>query len=608
MVIRAAFRMGEDLRTGKALSTNDMMKMVVSAIEGYAKTPIFTFTPTTTKGLSSAMQDEIGKQYLLLDRVMQEMFPEGGDFSQRMTLMGILKGFKDNKHISDEEAKKIRKALGSGLNDAADIEGMKRTNLQQIWDHVSGIYMKAVGLMGIDSERNKRKAKTILALQAGSQQNYIDSHIAAYKRENAQADTTAASLALAKQWQEIQRDNTLSAADPAHGDEYIANRIRELSVKYSLRLKVSPADAQILNSDASAESKMAIYAKYLGPIVKQDLNDKGITDEETINEAQNSLNFWYDEAMTKRAQSQRIGQASALSGSMGTSYAYRVLNEPSHLTLNEARGGGQPASKDLEGVVEHKQGETGTFQEGELTVGASDALRLKSMGGLAYILSKAKILSEANLTGDTLEHLKAEISGQESRGNYYRNNPDPRSSATGKYQFLLATAAQLYRQHSKAFEALGVGAQAFESKESMRQVMQGPQGALIQEKMMDFAIKDYAKNLRALNVPVTAETLKLVHFMGIGGFRKWMREGASLEYVPGADKGFTNATVGEYLGLAKRSGAWPTSFSTSKTGSSDISAGSLSDREIRIDKTIAAVDPSGVPTGNTFHLSAIFRF
>jgi len=235
-------------------------------------------------------------------------------------------------------------------------------------------------------------------------------------------------------------------------------------------------------------------------------------------------------------------------------------------------------------------------------------LRLKNMGGLAHILSKAKILSEANLTGNTLEYLKTAIAGQESGGNYYINNPDPRSSATGKYQFILGTASRLYQQHSGAFGALGVGAQTFESKESMRQVMQGPRGALVQEKMMEFAIKDYAKALRALDVPVTAETLKLVHFMGIGGFRKWIHEGASLGYVPGADKGFKNKTVGEYLGLAKRSGEWPTSFSTGETGPPGISAGSLSDKEIRIDKTIAAVDPSGVPTGNTFHLSAIIKF
>jgi len=612
MLIRAAFRAGQDLKTGKTLSTNDMMQMMVSSIEGFAKTPIFAFTPELTQGLSRSQQEEVSKQYMLLDRTLQEFFPESGDLNQRMTLMGILQNWRAGKNISDEDIKKMKKAMGDGLSDAEQIESMKRSTLQQVWDHVSGIYMKAVGMVGggADIEATKRKSSALFSLSAGAKQHYIDSRIDNFQKEN-KIERSAAIAALGKQWDDLKRTDALAAVDPIHGSERLAATVQNLSKKYALRLKVTPADRDKLNDpNVTAATKSAIYSKYLGAEIKQDFLSQGITNQEDMDLAQKTLNPWADEAERNQIRATTAGEAqsSPMGGSgRALSAASHEILKGSERTYQQVLEQGIP-SGDTEGLTVHGQGQVLRHQAGEVTIGASDMLRIESMGGLNYILSKAKMLSEANLSGGALDELKAEVAGVESGPEGYLA-ANKQTSATGKYQFLRGTAAELFRKHKAAFASLGVSEQDFSSTTNMRQLMFGAQGAQIQETLMGLAVQDYAKGLRSINVPVTAETLKLVHFMGLGGFKKWIKEGASLDYNPTAG-GVKNATVGQYLGLGRKSGAMASAVASQLAVGGfdqwfDFDAGP---QEINIDKLIPVLNKAGLATGEQYRLKATIRF
>ncbi len=608
MMLRAAVRAGKDLRTGKNVSTNDVMDMIINTLEGSAKTPLFVWGPEFTKGLTHSQANTAANQSLLFDQLLSSVFGVK-DKNQAMLMRGILIDYKKTNKVTEANYKKMQQTMGNGLSEAEAIESMKRTTLQQIWDHVSGMYMKAIGMAGNNVESTKRKSDILFSLTSGSKQHYIDTRLETFQKEN-KTDKVVAATALGKQWENMKRADVMASSDPIHGSEYIADTLKEISKKYALRVKLTAAEEAILNDPASsAEAKMSIYGKALGIVVAQDLSASGIKDEAYTREAITALNPWSVEAEANEKRARLQGEALTPMGGSGGSLAaaFKETTQGSSTSLKDIKQQGIP-SGDTEGVTMHGQGQILRHQEGEATIGASDMLRIQNMGGLQYILSKAKMLSEANLSGAALDELKAEVAGVESGPDgYYAANKQ--TSATGKYQFVQSTAKELYEKHTSAFSNMGVSTQDFSSKESMRQMMFGPEGAKIQETMMGLAVQDYAKGLRNINIPVTAETLKLVHFMGLGGFKKWIKEGASLDYNPTAG-GVKNATVGQYLGLGRRSGAMASAVASQLTVGGmdnwfDVDAGP---QEIKIDKLIAAVNTSGARTGEEYRLQATIRF
>jgi hypothetical protein len=131
----------------------------------------------------------------------------------------------------------------------------------------------------------------------------------------------------------------------------------------------------------------------------------------------------------------------------------------------------------------------------------------------------------------------AKLSGQESSNDDAAKNPD--STATGRYQFLEGTWADIMKAHPE----LGLTAE-------------GRTDRAQQEKAVRVFTADNAKALRAAGQPVTEATLYLAHFMGPAGAIKMLtanpNEDATKAFPTEAAKNasiFNGRTVGEVIAL-----------------------------------------------------------
>lgn len=141
----------------------------------------------------------------------------------------------------------------------------------------------------------------------------------------------------------------------------------------------------------------------------------------------------------------------------------------------------------------------------------------------APISQAAPVASDPNaIDGFMAKARRAESGGKDGAKN-------PRSSATGRYQFIESTFKQVYRQV--------YGGDANAAQQAWNSQRNDPN---VQEALMRRLTGDNAKGLERAGIPVTEGNLYLAHFAGIGGaINVYRQRGKSAEEILGA--GVVNA-------------------------------------------------------------------
>ena len=153
------------------------------------------------------------------------------------------------------------------------------------------------------------------------------------------------------------------------------------------------------------------------------------------------------------------------------------------------------------------------------------------------------------MTEEELMAFKFNIAYNESKNRYNATNKT--TSATGKYQFLRATARGLWEQNKDMFKDLNISESDFNNIASYRKLMTDPvRGRAMQERLMNSGIMSYAKYIAKAGLPINQDTLATMHFMGPKGIKKIKEKGDSFlhsTFNPTAGTGIKNQTIGTYI-------------------------------------------------------------
>lgn len=184
----------------------------------------------------------------------------------------------------------------------------------------------------------------------------------------------------------------------------------------------------------------------------------------------------------------------------------------------------------------------------------------------------APVAAPAVSGGDAVARFMAKTRGGESSGDDAAKNP--RSSATGRYQFVKGTFKQVYQQVYGGGES--AADQAWATKRN---------DPAIQEALMQRLTSDNAKGLQAAGIAVNEGNLYLAHFAGIGGARAIIKANpnASVESVLG------QAAVNANPFLKGKTAADVVAWAARKMGAEPGSA--VGDYQIVNQETGETVDP-----------------
>lgn len=542
---------------------------------------IITDVDVLAKKFGKFNKEQLDQYFISQQSIIKELLP-GLSRGARWRATAVLKKIQEGRKVSTKEMEDIVNALGKNEKETArEIENSKVNYLEQISDMVIGWSQKYLfGGSAVDNERRKQHVEDAFLIEYGTEEEYIERNwenasgeTKADKKEQARADYKRQHQVFLEKNYIYNYTNDMLMKNNALTKKALkamADRIlKDIKEKYKKSPKKYSKYSILFDPKVSDEEKAKAFYKFARPIIENQIEKANEHDKKR-------LQSYFSKKVPEKEELQTapfIGYTHYQPGADWLSFDAFGLGLMNPYNQN---GSAKSSAKDntksppkdntesppaYNGVLNATEGEKRTLHHGEMIVPKNQADMVRKAGGIpSALLSGYTQPGLVGMSPELTSAFKYAIYKNESAssGGYGAFNKDEGSSATGKYQFTRRTARSLWNSNQKAFEDLGVSKEDFTNRERYRRLMLDPKKrVLLQERLMDLAIKDYARSLRANGKPVTPETLALVHFLGAReAIRRLKEHGLKAienDYRNPTEKlGVLNASTAYYLGGIKR--------------------------------------------------------
>ena len=604
-----ALDMQTKIRTLKDRAGNDVspMEIVNEVTEGILRTTQTTkiITEEEFRKASGAAKQRLTTDYLAQDAMFKEAYPSLNR-GQIWTLRGILGQVDKSSAEGQKKLKEAVELMGQQEGDEAKkIEDQKMTSLGELGD-ITGAWLDKLLFGAKDDHAVKIKnANTLFVVQHGAKSDYVSQQLGGKKLD---PETLAAKIKeLEADYESKKRDFVIKSALYTKGSSAAKLNPEMIKVLREKGEKISESVAEKIAGGESRYAKLkddAVPISEKAEIMKgaiQEAIDKEINSASTEVEKQ-SLREAYASAEAKALMNvyqkteviSKGGLADKAKDKLGIQSEPKIQISTAEKDVADIKGRvlsieralasrkAEEAKKDTgvtavqeahSGLINTTEGEIRKMKEGEMVIPKNQSDIIRREGGTMAFVDKLnapqspvpKLLElpssvsksvGGQMNDEQLMAFKFNIAYNESRNNYGAMNDQ--TSASGKYQFLIATARGLWKQNKESFKDLGINESDFSDVSSYRRMMTDQtKGPAMQERLMNTAITDYTRYLKRADMPINQETLAAVHFMGPKAISMMKRYGQgflSSDFNPTAGTGIRNASIGGYVNKLRAMG------------------------------------------------------